>query len=238
MGTVTHQLSNSAHLLPGHIFSQQTVMEHRSMNERIKTFVKDAGLFTILGVVVPTADVFSDLFLIIELYSGGHKWYATTLLIPFLLNYILAWIAWGRLETNKLKTFLCPALNLYPQYRAGRVVKLFWTEPAEGEEEKKLFERELSLTEVFVESVPTVLILTHFISTNYGHEVLYKSRTPNVSLLEETKIYRFYIIFSISLFSAAFGLAKCLKVGVCRTMGEGGLLSGKFLLAMLASIAV
>merc|ERR1739848_190820 len=182
----------------GDIFSQQTVMEHRSMNERIKTFVKDAGLFTILGVVVPTADVFSDLFLIIELYSGGHKWYATTLLIPFLLNYILAWIAWGRLETNKLKTFLCPALNLYPQYRAGRVVKLFWTDPAEGEEEKKRFERELSLTEVFVESVPTALILTHFLSSNRKHEVLYPEPWPCYScttLWEETKVYRFYTIF-------------------------------------------
>ena len=229
-------------------------------------------MFIILGIGLPTADVVTDLNFIIELYfftpskfsshekkfdqqcildrcledcvpcEWGHPNFATALLLPFLLNYILAWLAWVRLEKNKLRTLLCPVLNLYPQYRAGRVVKLFWTKPAEGDKEKKLFERELHLTEVFVESVPTVLILTHFLSTNWEHEVLFKNRTPAVSLWEKTQIVRFYTFFSISVFSAAFGLAKCLKVGVCRTMGEdglfGGLLSGRFLLAMLASITV
>ena len=231
-------------------------------------------MFIILGIGLPTADVVTDLNFIIELYfftpskfsshekkfdqqcildrcledcvpcEWGHPNFATALLLPFLLNYILAWLAWVRLEKNKLRTLLCPVLNLYPQYRAGRVVKLFWTKPAEGDKEKKLFERELHLTEVFVESVPTVLILTYFLETNYKHEVLYSTSGWWIgkTLWERTKIVRFYTTFSISVISASLGLAKCLKVGVCRTMGEGGpaggLLGGRFLLAMLASSAI
>ena len=49
----------------------------------------------------------------------------------------------------------------------------------------------------------------------------------------------FLITYSISIISAALGLAKCLKNGVARPIGPGGtldgLLSGKFLLAFLAS---
>ena len=92
---------------------------------------------------------------------GGHPKFATALLVPFLLNYILSWLAWARLEKYRLRTFLWPALNLYPQYRAARLVKLLWTEPMGGAmEEKQIFERDISLTEVFVESVSTVLVLT------------------------------------------------------------------------------
>ena len=47
----------------------------------------------------------------------------------------------------------------------------------------------------------------------------------------------FYITFSLSVFSATFGLAKCLKNGVAGTFQPGGVLDGlcsvQFLLAFL-----
>ena len=47
----------------------------------------------------------------------------------------------------------------------------------------------------------------------------------------------FWITFSISVFSATFGLAKCLKTGVAGTFQHGGVLDGlcsvQFLLAFL-----
>ena len=36
----------------------------------------------------------------------------------------------------------------------------------------------------------------------------------------------FFITFSLSVFSASLGLAKCLKNGVARPIGDGGLLDG------------
>ena len=51
--------------------------------------------------------------------------------------------------------------------------------------------------------------------------------------------YEFFTTYVISIISAALGLAKCLKNGVARPIAPGGpldgLLSGKFLLAFLAS---
>ena len=51
----------------------------------------------------------------------------------------------------------------------------------------------------------------------------------------------FLITFSLSVFSASLGLAKCLKNGVARTIGDGGcldgLLSWRHLLAFFACAA-
>ena len=48
---------------------------------------------------------------------------------------------------------------------------------------------------------------------------------------------QFWITFSLSIFSASFGLAKCLKTGVAGTFQHGGVLDGlcsaQFLLAFL-----
>ena len=57
-----------------------------------------------------------------------------------------------------------------------------------------------------------------------------------------TALAEFLTTYIISVISAALGLAKCLKNGVARPIAPGGaldgLLSGKFLLAFLASAVV
>ena len=238
------------------------------MLRRIQAFLRNSAVIIIFSILLPTADVFTDLRLIFFLYfwapekyvrknngtkcysydnfcePGGwrsHWKFATALLIPFLLNYVLSWLAWARLEKNKLRTFLWPALNLYPQYRAARLVKLFWSHPDRTKEEKIKFEREISLTEVFLESVPTTLVMTAIIIVLVRQNTDADWRSiigPNGS----TDYTLFFISYGISVFSASFGLARCLKIGVCRTMGEGGplggLLGGRFLLAMLASTVI
>merc|ERR1711936_991115 len=55
----------------------------------------------------------------------SHPKWAIALLVPFLLNYFLSWLAWARTDKNKLKTFLWPALNPYSQYRAVQIVNLY-----------------------------------------------------------------------------------------------------------------
>ena len=133
-----------------------------------------------------------------------------------------------------------PALNIYPPYRAFRVVKMFWTNPTKALEKKVWFEREIFLGEVFIESVPSALVMTAIIPAALKEGSI--TQDSIIGPYRSTAEVWFFITFSISVLSASLGLAKCLQIGVCRTMGEGGpaggLLGGKFLLAMLASAAV
>ena len=65
---------------------------------------------------------------------------------------------------------------------------------------------------------------------------LRKFGVPPSSVVAEAE---FFTTYAISIISAALGLAKCLKNGVARPIAPGGpldgLLTGKFLLAFLAS---
>ena len=71
----------------------------------------------LLNILLPTADVFTDIILVIKLYTGGHPAIAIVLLIPFLLNYIVCLYTFFRLTTNRRTyDFIFPLLNLYPQY--------------------------------------------------------------------------------------------------------------------------
>ena len=172
--------------------------------ERLKLFLKNTIVTQLFSILLPTADVFTDLRLIIYLYflapdrfvteSGyicssfwfpgctpagwrSHWKFGTALLIPFLANYLLSWLTWARLEKNKKGTWWLPALNIYPQYRAARVVTMFWTEPTRATEKKAKFEREISLGEVFIESVPTTLVMTAILPIC----LLYTSPSPRDS---------------------------------------------------------
>ena len=54
---------------------------------------KEIFLLGSFHVVLPTFDVFTDLALITKLYREHHPNWATLLLVPFLVNYTLCWIA-------------------------------------------------------------------------------------------------------------------------------------------------
>ena len=45
-----------------------------------------------------------------------HPQFASYLLVPFLLNYIVCFVSWTRYSENKSKTFIFPILNIYPQF--------------------------------------------------------------------------------------------------------------------------
>ena len=41
--------------------------------------------------------------------------FGVSLLVPFLINYLVCFLTWWRLETQKSSTFIFPILNIYPQ---------------------------------------------------------------------------------------------------------------------------
>ena len=211
--------------------------------------LKETFLLGALNVGLPTFDVYSDIGLAAKLYkstvtippglwvNGGyttttttvdvsHPTYATCLLIPFLINYVLGWRAWyyGDLkvqDNNKRRkfTWIFALLGCYPQLVASRIIYLFWKKPKKASKKKKHLERNVMENEIFTEAVPTTLIMTFLMA------VLVVSNTfrddddgmihPDTHLLAGCGIarYLFKVTFFTSALSAGLGLAKCLKVG-------------------------
>jgi len=48
----------------------------------------------LLNILLPTADIVTDLELIIKLFLGNEYGFGTALLIPFTLNYIFTMACW------------------------------------------------------------------------------------------------------------------------------------------------
>ena len=164
---------------------------------------KETLLMGSLQVILPTSDVYTDLALTTKLYANKQYIWASSLLVPFLINYTLSWIAWFTTEKQKKFTWIAALLGCYPQLVAARIIWLFWTQPKKGVREKKHLERNLMENEIFTEAVPSALIMTFLVSV---------VRNDNVELLfGDTNL--FLITFSTSVMSAGLGLAKCLKVG-------------------------
>ena len=47
---------------------------------------------------------------------GNDPIYATALFLPFLLNYLVSFYTWKRICKKKMKTFIFPLFNFFPQY--------------------------------------------------------------------------------------------------------------------------
>ena len=125
-----------------------------------------------------------------------------------------------------------------------------------GKKEKKDYDQNIGLHEVFLESVPTALIITVisiiacksiliiFVTVSrvdcYHYTTLCQLDSVVTGVIQGQSsisklfvgenwyvgFFEFLITFSLSVFSASLGLAKCLKNGVARPIGDGGCLDG------------
>ena len=103
-----------------------------------KEKVKKVVTVFLLNIVLPTVDIFTDLFFIVELLALDPeqeeiRWlreiknlelnkinfkriqFGIALLFFFLLNYGMTFGAWFRYEEDKSKTLVYPLFNIYPQ---------------------------------------------------------------------------------------------------------------------------
>jgi hypothetical protein len=193
---------------------------------------KETLLMGSFHVILPTGDVYTDLALSTKLYANKHYIWASSLLVPFLINYTLSWIAWFNSEKQKKFTWIAALLGCYPQLVAARIIWLFWTQPKKGVREKKHLERNLMENEIFTEAVPSSFIMTFL--------MMAISRYEEHTLIFGESSYLFVVTFLTSVLSAGLGLAKILKVGPCRVLAEGGcfggLLAPRFLLIFAACL--
>lgn len=165
-----------------------------------------------------------------------HPKLANSLLIFFLVNYVMGLVTCLRLEGRKWLPITAALFNVYPQYAALVVIKSLYQNPTRGLRKKSEFEKNIGLSEAFLEAVPTSFII--FLAWNRSYSTPGGDYTVSKILSDQDEA-QFWITFSLSVFSATFGLAKCLKNGVAGTFQPGGVLDGlcsvQFLLAFLAS---
>ena len=198
------------------------------------TPLKESLLLSFFNLALPTVDVYSDIVLAVKLCSHvsfvhhkrnsiyrvdsyytynakDHPKWATSLLIPFLFNYLLSWRAWYLKEKESKKyTWIFALLGCYPQLVAGRIIWLLWKRPKEGIREKKHLERNVIENEIFTEAVPSTLIMTFlFVSVLHAR---YDGEVSDVIFGDNPHL--FYATFATSALSAGLGLAKCLKVRI------------------------
>ena len=49
------------------------------------------------------------------LYHTRHPIWATSLLVPFLINYLTTWVIWWSIDKRKAISWIAPLLSVYPQ---------------------------------------------------------------------------------------------------------------------------
>ena len=196
----------------------------------------DMILIVTLNIVLPTLDTYSDLSIIMSLVQGQDYTYAAALLTPFLLNYGVMLYTWWRLDESHSLTLLLPALlNLYPQTVAGKVLLLIWKDDPRAQQKKVEMEQDLSEHEAVLEALPTLTILSCMLALD-EKKILEISGvvSDGIYLANVLRQHKFWISFHISIFSASFGMAKCLKNGVARILPDVGFCSKGFALILVS----
>ena len=87
---------------------------------------------------------------------------------------------------------------------------------------------EVSQAEIFLEAVPTVFVLTHVGTKSFGLSGLGRAAlTRGHQRFAHTQNEgKFMLAYLTSITSASLGMAKALKVGVCKVLPDTGLLDG------------
>ena len=58
-----------------------------------------------------------DLYRTSEGSYNSHPIFATFLLVPFLINYLVTWSIWWNVDKRKTTSWIAPLLSVYPQVR-------------------------------------------------------------------------------------------------------------------------
>ena len=49
------------------------------------------------------------------IYNIAHPTWGTSLLVPFLINYVTTWVIWWSVDKRKVISWIAPLLSVYPQ---------------------------------------------------------------------------------------------------------------------------
>ena len=168
--------------------------------------------------------------------------------VPLLLQFVSTIYKWIRIEKyeDKKWSWIFLILQLWPQLRAIRVIRLFYNNNPKANDEKKEYNVEVGCTEPFLEAWPSFIIMT-IIWIHSGFELFHGKDNSQLgangeavfgsSTVSTTSLARFFISYAISAFTCCFGITKMLQTGPCPVLSEegifGGLLNYSFIIHFL-----
>ena len=93
--------------------------------QKLKKVLPKVLPLLLLSVILPTADVWTDLVLITKLYKLDYGKIASSLLFFFLLNYVMGLVTCIRLEGRKWVPLITALLTFYPQYCKELILNIY-----------------------------------------------------------------------------------------------------------------
>merc|ERR1711971_1514054 len=183
----------------------------------------------------PSFDIYSDLAFSSSLLSGTyepydgkavkHPIFGSMMLVPIILATLFViphWLKREDITWKRILTFPLLVGQFWPQWQVLKVLKLIRERRTrEWREEKEKLEKEVSSLEPFLESVPQVHIILMVV---FGAKGSNTTVDPQAPLAIAT--------FTLSVFSAAFGITKFFSVGPCRLIPYDKINLGFFLLML------
>jgi len=183
-----------------------------------KSKLKDTFVLFFFNILLTSGDIFSDLWLtvkILRMEKDNARIWGYFLIIPFLTNYILTYLAWCRVDQDKtLWSVVASTLDWYPQSLACEVILLLWTDEAKALKKKKIMEREVLEFEAFTESLPTMLILV-CMWTQWKRTLNDEVSALTIGHSRNLDPY-FVFTFGTSSLAVFAGFFKSLVLGPCR----------------------
>jgi len=199
----------------------------------LSELIRVAILLIVFGIVLPTFDNYSDIIFSHSLLTGNFEvdcWrctpkpqpiYGSVMLIPIVVTTLFVIPHWLKREDSTKKRLLTFPLLLgqvWPQWQVIKILKLMKEGNSQWRTEKEKLEREVSSLEPFLESVPQVHIILLVVFAGNAHIDFYNVQT--------------ILTFSLSVFSAAFGMTKFMSVGPCRLIPYDKINVGFFLVLL------
>ena len=77
--------------------------------------IMDVITITSFGIILPTADVYSDITFIWKIYQNGHPEYALVAIVPLILSFFFTLRQWWKVEAdfiNRIQTLPLGWLDL------------------------------------------------------------------------------------------------------------------------------
>ena len=118
---------------------------------------------TFFDIVLPTVDVYGDASLILSWFTRGHPVYGALMSVPMALNYIFTSYKWWSIEKKKESrkwSWVLVMFQVWQQWNALKIIIKLSKQDDRAEEKKKRMLKEVSSIEPFLESVPSILVMT------------------------------------------------------------------------------
>ena len=152
---------------------------------------------------------------------------------------IYQWWKWDS-KSEKRFTWLLLIFQLWPVYRAIKVIAHLYKKTPNAEIEKRKFEQQIVLLEPYLESVPSLFVMLLAVFTTANTPGYATNNPENYQTLIGDSIVLFWTKLLISFVTSSIGVSKYLLKGPCRVLSNKGCLNGmvtwKYLMAFISTL--